>query len=97
MLIVSERGRYCNKGVDIFRRMRVNLLVDGSFDNSHIPAQLGDRMSAGVSRSPVDRGRVAQSQIYHQQLFSETCAAGLHEANRVGLAESGRRICLEEG
>jgi hypothetical protein len=37
---VSERGRYCNKGVLNFRRMRVNLFVEGSFESSQMPAHL---------------------------------------------------------
>ena len=38
--MVSERGRYCSSGVLSFRRMRVNLPVDGSLDSSQMPAQL---------------------------------------------------------
>jgi hypothetical protein len=40
VLMVSDRGRYCSSGVLSFRRMRVNLPVDGSFESSQIPAQL---------------------------------------------------------
>ena len=40
VLTVSERGRYCNKQVLNFRRMRVNLLVEGSFESSQMPAHL---------------------------------------------------------
>lgn len=47
--MVSDRGRYCSKGVDIFKRMRVNFPVEGSFDNSHIPAQLAGETLTDVS------------------------------------------------
>ena len=40
VFIVSDRGRYCNKGVLSFRRMRVNLFVAGSFESSQMPAHL---------------------------------------------------------
>jgi hypothetical protein len=40
VLMVSERGRYCNSDVLSFRRMRVNLPVLGSLDSSQMPAQL---------------------------------------------------------
>jgi hypothetical protein len=38
--MVSLRGRYCNRGVLNFRRMRVNLLVAGSLESSQMPAHL---------------------------------------------------------
>jgi hypothetical protein len=36
--MVSERGRYCSRGVDSFNRMRVNFPVEGTLDNSQMPA-----------------------------------------------------------
>ena len=46
--MVSDRGRYCNKGVDSLRRMRVKWPVVGSLESSHIPAQLGEGSVAGT-------------------------------------------------
>jgi hypothetical protein len=67
--MVSERGRYCNRDVLSFNRMRVSLPVDASLESSQMPAQL-DSVLAIVYYIAVQR---AEFNGYFGQHIMLTC------------------------
>lgn len=70
--MVSDRGRYCNRGVLSFRRILVNFPVAGSLESSHIPAHLRQVRKVFI--------KIQKLQVAHERRRK------LHEARQHGFA-----------